>query len=279
MSGGPEARIALLARAARRREHGSGSAARVSDVTREMLSHLQANGAQVDIVVPEAETLDLSTVSPQYDLYLLKAKSTLSFALANALEARGARLVNTFGATHLTKDKIAATAVIAGVGVPVPRSWATVDPARLRPFLSHGPLWIKPRRGSMGEGIRRVITPEDLAECRLKPGEALLAQQEVPSEGDDLKVYVAGEQVWAITRPYPARTEQEKHGQPATVTPEVRDAALRCGRALGLELYGVDFLRHHDRFWAVDVNAFPSYKGIPEAPSALADYVWREVHR
>ncbi|HEV2121787.1 MAG TPA: hypothetical protein VGW38_03305 [Chloroflexota bacterium] len=266
-------RIAFFARATRSKRNRSQFKPRLSGVMEQMMAHLRQAGAQVDIVVPEAERIDLGTLRPEYDLYLLKSKSTLTFALASALEAHGASVLNTFRATHLTKDKTAGTAVIAMAGVPVPGSWAVADSGALEPVLREGPLWLKPRRGSMGKGIRRVTTAKELAECEVGPDEALLAQQEVPSHGHDLKIYVVGERVWAITRPYPARTEEEKRGEAAPVTPEIRDGALACGRALGLEIYGVDFLTHEDRFWVVDVNAFPSYKGIPEAPSALAAYV------
>jgi ribosomal protein S6--L-glutamate ligase len=93
----------------------------------------------------------------------------------------------------------------------------------------------------------------------------LLAQHEVSSSGDDLKVYVVGDWVRAIRRPFPAETEAEKRGRRVDVPAPIREAALACGRALGLELYGVDFLTSGDRFWVVDVNGFPSYRGIDGA--------------
>ncbi len=54
---------------------------------------------------------------------------------------------------------------------------------------------------------------------------------------------------------------------------DIRAAALAAGRAMGLEIYGVDFLRSPDtdEFWVVDVNAFPSYKGIAGATERIAD--------
>jgi ribosomal protein S6--L-glutamate ligase len=86
-------------------------------------------------------------------------------------------------------------------------------------------------------------------------------------------VYVIGQRLWAITRPFPARSLQDKIGTPAVLSPEVRRAALACGRVLGLELYGVDVLRAGERFCVVDVNAFPGYKGVAEAPRQLAAYL------
>jgi glutathione synthase/RimK-type ligase-like ATP-grasp enzyme len=84
--------------------------------------------------------------------------------------------------------------------------------------------------------------------------------------------------VAAITRPYPVRTEADKRGKPAAVAPKIRDAALTCGQALGLELYGVDFLTSGHDFWVVDVNGFPSYRGVAGATERIATYLLRRAH-
>ena len=60
----------------------------------------------------------------------------------------------------------------------------------------------------------------------------------------------------------------------------IRAAALAAGYALGLELYGVDFLLPQDGsgdFAVVDVNAFPGYNGLDDAPAALADYLFERA--
>jgi ribosomal protein S6--L-glutamate ligase len=101
----------------------------------------------------------------------------------------------------------------------------------------------------------------------------MLLQEEVPSDGLDLKLYVVGDWVAAIRRPFPARTEAEKRGQPAEVPTAIREAALACGSVLGLELYGVDVMTSGSSFWVVDVNAFPSYRGVDEGPERVAGYL------
>lgn len=257
-------------------------APRISPLTQEIISRLRERGLWVDVIVPENGPVDLADVRPRHDLYVLKSETPLALSLAGALTVAGATVVNTFRSSSLTRDKVAATAVLAAAGVTVPPSWTTGQPGLLRPLLAEGTLWIKPQRGTQGAGIRRVATPEDLGDPE-PPTDPyglplpLFAQREVPTSGRDLKVFAVGERLWAITRPFPARTFQEKVGAPAPLPPEIRVAALACGKSLGLELYGVDFLLAGDRFFSVDVNAFPGYKGVAEAPQALADYLYHRA--
>lgn len=75
-------------------------------------------------------------------------------------------------------------------------------------------------------------------------------------------------------RVWPARTYEEKVGEPFTITPELRDLALRCGRAFGLELFGIDLIISSGQPYVVDVNSFPGFKGVPDAALRLADYIY-----
>jgi ribosomal protein S6--L-glutamate ligase len=270
-------RIAFLLQRSRPEQSGAS----LSAVTTEIIDRLRADGARVDLAVPEDQPLDCAELAgePRHDLYVLKAKTALTLGIAGAVTAAGARVVNTFAASSLTRDKLASTTVLAGRGVPVPTSFATGQADLLGGLLARGPLWLKPPRGSQGAGVQRLASATDLVAGNALTLDAhalpvpLFAQAEVPSGGFDLKVYVVGEQMWAIKRPFPARTLAEKLGEPARVSPPVRDAALACGAALGLELYGVDFLVAGDEYFVVDVNGFPGYKGVPEAPAAIATYL------
>lgn len=261
-------------------EHGAEPD--LSAVTREAVARLRSMGADVELVVPERQAYDLACIHPRHDLYVLKSKSRLALAVAGALGRRGAAVVNTVRSCVLTRDKITATALMAAAGVPVPASWATGDPGRLRGPAQEAPLWLKASRGSRGQGVRRLAEAAELStvtapsDCWGLP-EPLFAQREVESSGRDLKVFVAGPRAWAITRVFPARTPEDKLGRPAALAPEIEDAALRCGRALGLELYGVDFLVSPRGFAAVDVNAFPGFKGVAEAPAAIAAHLFERA--
>src|SRR5438093_3532789 len=248
------ARIAYFLRPARQAAAGQGSGAgqqfapRVSYVARHVIARLRAAGACVDALVAENAAWDLAAVRPEYDLYAFESKSALSLSLAGAPGVAGARVINPYRPDRFG-DKIAAITVLAAAGVPLPRSWAVAGEGALRTLLAQlaqegrrAALFLKPPRGSLGRGIQRV---GNLADLDGEQGErlrrafvnrsgqpqALLAQEAVPSSGEDLKVYVVGDWVAAITRPYPVVTEQDQRGRPADVPPPIRDAALACGQA------------------------------------------------
>jgi ribosomal protein S6--L-glutamate ligase len=247
-----------------------------------ILRGLQERGARVDCIVPENSVWELSDLEPKHDLYVLKSETPLALSLAGALTVAGGEVLNATRAVNLVRDKLAATAVLAASGVPVPASYATGSAALLQPLLETGPLWLKPNRGTKGTGIQRLSLPGELdpsLQCQDPYGLPLpfFAQREFPSSGRDFKVYVVGEKVWATERPFPATSDAEKVGRAAKVPPNIREAALACGKALSLEIYGVDFLVSEDRFAVVDVNSFPGYKGVEEAPEALADYIHRRA--
>ncbi len=277
-------RIALLLPAASDGNAASEQSPHLSAVTGEIIAHLRAMGVCVDLITPEGAALDIADaiLRPEHDLYVLKSRSALVLSLAGALTKQGAQIVNTYWSSAHTRDKIATMAVLSAHGVPVPPSWATGDAAQLHPVLQAGPLWVKPRCGSHGAGIRRITEPADMVGLEASSDAhglplPLFAQREVPSSGQDLKVYVVGDWAWAISRPFPARTLADKLGTPADLPPRIRDIALTVGRALGLELYGVDFLTTGDGLWVVDVNAFPGYKGVPAAPRHIAEYLYRRA--
>ena len=251
---------------------------RINPVTAEVVARLRDWGVRVDLWVPEAGAVDLFALRPEHDLYVLKSKTALALSLGGALAVAGARLLNTVRSCALARDKIAVTALLAAAGVPVPPSWATGQGARLRPLLAEGPLWVKPQRGSKGLGVRRLrhgaevddrLTPADSAGLPLP----VFAQREVPSAGRDLKVYVVGDRAWAVEKPWPVRTLEDKVGIPTELPSGIRTATLRCGEVVGLELYGVDFVVAGDGFFAVDVNAFPGFRGPADLPRRLAGYV------
>lgn len=74
-------------------------------------------------------------------------------------------------------------------------------------------------------------------------------------------------------RIWPARTYEEKLGEPFTVTPKMNEIALRCGRAFGIDMFGLDLIVSEGKSYVVDINTFPGFKGVPEAEQHLARYI------
>src|SRR2546425_8664481 len=42
--------------------------------------------------------------------------------------------------------------------------------------------------------------------------------------------------------------------------------SLRCGRAFGIDLYGVDIIESEGMPYVVDMCSIPGFKGVPDAP-------------
>jgi len=59
----------------------------------------------------------------------------------------------------------------------------------------------------------------------------------------------------------------------------VREIALRCGEAFGIEMYGLDIILSDGCPYVVDISSFPGFKGVPQAALRLADYIYAVAQR
>jgi ribosomal protein S6--L-glutamate ligase len=256
----------------------------IARVTAETMQRLRERGAHVDVLFGPDSTrvVDLSALRPEYDVYVLKSKSPLTHSLAGAIEASGGCVVNSHASSVLTWDKVATTGVLAAAGIPVPMSWAAGTPQMLTTPLECGPLWFKPQHGKSGAGVRRVDEASALDEGSTPVLDAfgfqlpVFAQRDVPSAGTDFKVYAIGDRLWSLVKQWPPRGPDGKLGVRVDLPDSIAETALNVGFLLGLEVYGVDFLLPTDGSppVVIDVNAFPGYNGLAEAPEVLATHLF-----
>jgi ribosomal protein S6--L-glutamate ligase len=242
-----------------------------SPVLLEAFELLERCGFEVAGGIAEEMVLEPDRLEVEHDLYLLKSHTELSLSVAGALHASGARLLNPYPSCIATQNKIVAARRLRAAEVPVPRCWATGDLGLLEPVVAETPLIVKPYMGHRGTGIHVVRDADELAAVPMPAGPVLI-QEYVEGRGEDLKVYVVGDEVFAVRKPFSA-SSFTRAGRPSVVSSEVRDIALRCGRAMGLGLYGIDMIESDEGPVVVDLNYFPGYKGVPAAASLIADYV------
>jgi ribosomal protein S6--L-glutamate ligase len=244
-----------------------------SPVLMDAFELLERDGFEVSSGIPEEMLLEADRFEVEHDLYLLKSHTELSLSIAGVLHARRARLLNPYPSCIATQNKIVAARRLRAAGVPTPRCWVTADLSLLEPVVAEIPLVIKPYMGHRGTGIHVARNRDELAAVP-EPVGPVLIQEHVEGGEEDLKVYVVGDQVFAVRKPFSA-TSFTQPGRPCAVSPEVRDVALRCGHAMGLGLYGLDLIESEDGPVVVDLNYFPGYKGVPQAAPLIADYVAR----
>lgn len=251
---------------------------RAPSIMPEVMRLLSKWGVKVDAIYPEARLTDLSRLRIEHDLYFLKSGSDLAWSFAGALHAAGAKIIDPYPVAALMRDKIIATRILQEAGIPTPESYVNSRPEQLAPLLDHGALLVKPHLGSNGRGVRVIWDADELDDLPTGQG-PVFAQRYYKPDGLDRKIYCIGGQLFGVERVWPAQTYEEKLGAPFTITPELRDIALRCGRAFGVDLYGVDVILSDGRPYVVDVNSFPGFKGVPDAALRVADYIYAAAQR
>jgi ribosomal protein S6--L-glutamate ligase len=246
---------------------------RKSPIMPEVFRLLADRGDDVELIYPDEGVTDLARVRVEHDLYVLKSGSETALSLAGALHHQGATILNPYPAASALRDKVVSTRILQAAGVPVPETWVTADASRLAPQLEGGPLIVKPYRGSQGRGVRVVRDPAELGAGEGGEGALYFAQRYHAPDGTDFKIYSVGGRACGVRRVWPPRTYEDKLGQPFEVSPELTEITLRCGEALGIDLFGVDVVMSGGRPWVVDMQSFPGFKGVPDAPAKLAEAI------
>jgi ribosomal protein S6--L-glutamate ligase len=245
-----------------------------SPVLQETFQILRKRGYDVQAGIAEEELQRPDLRAPAHDLYVLKSHTPLSLSLAGVLHAQGAEVIEPYPSCAATQNKIIASRILRAAGVPTPRTWVLGDPELLAGVAEEHTLVVKPYMGHRGARVQIVSGAAGLraAAAANDGGDPLLVQELIPGTGEDLKVYVVGDEVFAVRKPF-SETSFAVAGHPVAADPEVREFALRTGRALGLGLYGLDVIESPAGPVVVDVNYFPGYKGVPDAGAMIADYI------
>lgn len=183
---------------------------------------------------------------------------TQALAALRVFDRFGVRCVNTPGVVEACGDKLTTSLLLAGHGVPTPRTCVAFDtPSALAAIERIGyPAVLKPTTGSWGRLLARV-NDRDAAEAIVEHKSTLgsvqhsvfYVQEYVDKPGRDLRVFVVGEEsICGIVRQsahWITNTARGGIASALTITPEIRDIAARAARAVagsGGALLAVDLL-------------------------------------
>ncbi len=248
-----------------------------------LVDRLMKVGVSVRVVIAEQQLEEISNdvgrgdpwrELGERDVVVARTRNPFGLALLRSAERPGVRVCTPWDAISMVRNKPRAVEVLARQHIPMPQTFLAHGPGPLRSVPGECyPLILKPYLGDNARGIVVVRAPEELDDLDWTDAMAL-AQRYVDVGGVDLKLYAVGQQVWAVRRTSPlAETNGEPRAEAAEVTPELQRLARECGAAFGLHLYGVDAVETPDGPLVVDVNDFPNYTGIEEAPEAIRSFV------
>jgi ribosomal protein S6--L-glutamate ligase len=226
------------------------------------------NGSQVSLLAPGEGAVSVWADLAPHDLVIVRSRHSFALALLKEAESRGASTVVSWGAIQRVRNKVRAALTLKEYGLPTPETYVARRPVDLTQVRrSQFPLLLKPFQGDNAQGIRVVRTPEELALVDWHEP-IVLAQRYVDAGNVDVKLYAAGKRVWAVRRPSPLTNG---NGRPVLerVDETLSRLARSCAAAFDLPLLGVDVVEGPDGPLIVDVNEFPNYTGIVEAPEVI----------
>lgn len=188
----------------------------------------------------------------------------------------GVPVVDPASAIRAVVDKAAMSVRLAAARLPTPTTVVGHPNAVARTDSLRYPVICKPVRGDNGEGLRLVRTARELARMAW-PEPVAVVQSFLPTDGTDLKLYGIGGTVSAVRRPaaFPRRPGAADVAVPVPVTPGLRNLAVTCAGLFGLSVYGVDCIVSRGEVMVLEVNDFPTFRGVAGADDALATHVLR----
>jgi ribosomal protein S6--L-glutamate ligase len=210
------------------------------------------------------------------DFVVARSRHPLAIALLQEAEALGARICDRWSSVLRVQDKVSCTLALVKKGLPVPPTFLAHRPEDLRRVPARlFPLLLKPVTADDARGLRMVQAADELGSVSWGD-DFVLAQHYVDAGGFDLKLYVAGETVWAIRRLSPLLPGRDQP-LPVPVTPALQDLVRGCREEFGLTLFGLDVLESRNGPVIVDVNEFPNYTAVEEAPAVIGQLLLQKT--
>jgi glutathione synthase/RimK-type ligase-like ATP-grasp enzyme len=251
---------------------------------RAAVTELQARGYSLDLISPDDGYFAVDSgiftdangqrfMLHDYDVVVSRNRNALGLVLLRYAEEAGIAVINTHTAVQKVRNKAEMAVALALANIRAAPTVLSGTTETLADRLDgRFPLILKATYGDNGQGLRVVHHRNELSELSWI-SDVVLAQHYLPNDSYDLKLYVCGEQVFAVRKPSPLNGDPKAPSVSVATTTELAALARKCGQVFGLDLYGVDCIETEAGPVVIEVNDFPNYTAIPGIAELVADQV------
>ncbi len=246
-------------------------------------------------VVYASRLIDLDAIIVRNLGFLISTEQLLKrISILQQLEDEGVLVINPSKSLLIARDKYTSIRILKKAGIPVPETIITED---IRVAMKYVREWrivvIKPLMGSLGLGSIKVDDPDvayRIIRTLLSQNQPIYLQKYVEKPGRDIRVFTVGLRVlaaayriappgqWKTNVALGAKTE------PAEVSKDLEDIAIKVVKALKLEYAGIDIAESPSGYIVFEANAAPLWRGLMNATGinpakAVAKHVLNLIKR
>lgn len=246
-----------------------GKRPKTSTIFPEVFDRLVTAGVETSVHLPHDDEVE-GDVLTNAALVVHRGLDDTALGLVRDLHLGGTTLVNSYPGVLQLADRVAMLRALDGLPVPPTRvvsTWQEVGAA------AGDRRCVVKSAGGPGRGEAIVVgTAEELRVDRgLEP--PFLVQDYVVAGEVDHKLYVIGDEVRGLLKPSPLAVGHTTSGAAFSPDPELVSLALQVRDRMQLDLLGVDVLLSEEGPVVVDVNDFPGYRGVDDAPELVAEHL------
>lgn len=251
----------------------------------------QARGHHVRVLDPTHCYMNITASQPTlhyqgeqlsgFDAVIPRIGTSITFygtAVLRHFEVMGIHSLNSSSAIMRSRDKLAASQLLARHGVSQPVTGFAHNPDDIDDLIAEvggAPLVIKQVEGSQGIGV--VLAETDNAarsviQAFMGLNANIMVQEFIQeAHGSDIRCFIIGGKVAAAMKrqgaPGEFRSNLHRGGSASIteLTQQEHDIALAAAEVMGLDVCGVDLLRAKRGPLVMEVNSSPGLEGIEKA--------------
>ena len=256
-----------------------------------ILAAARDRGHQIDAINHLRCTIDIASHRPKihyqsriladYDAVIPRIGASVTFfgaAVVRQFEMMRVYCVNESVAISRSRDKLRSLQLLSrkGIGLPVTVfAHRTSNAEEIVKLAGGPPVVIKLLEGTQGIGVvlgETAKAAESIIQAFGGVNTNILVQEYIEeAKGEDIRCIVIGDKVVASMRrrgregDFRSNLHRGGSAKPVKITPQERATAIAAGKAIGLNVCGVDMLRSNHGPVVMEVNSSPGLEGVETA--------------